>query len=83
MLSAIAAATEIPLGVSVGVAEWNGGSAVELFGAAEEALREAKRSGGGRIVDRSALGRPDGLMSRTKSFVRPRRGRASGPPQRP
>jgi diguanylate cyclase (GGDEF)-like protein len=75
---AIADATAVEIDVSIGVAEWDGEStASALLEAADEALREAKRSGGSRIVSsNSAASRANGLLELTKELVGNRR--ASG-----
>jgi diguanylate cyclase (GGDEF)-like protein len=75
---AIAVATPVEIDVSIGVAEWDGEStASALLEAADAALREAKRSGGARIVSRnSAASRANGLLELTKELVGSRR--ASG-----
>lgn len=71
-LAAIGTATPVEVGVSIGIVEWNGdASAVELLDVADRALREAKRSGGGRVFRAGASDRPDGLVELTKSLIRP------------
>ncbi len=72
ILEAIAEATRVPVGVSIGIAEWDGeATATELFDVADAALREAKSAGGGRIVGPGPDERGDRLVELTKSLVRP------------
>jgi len=72
ILAAIGTATSVEVGVSIGIVEWNGdASAVELLDVADRALREAKSSGGGRVVRADSSDRPDGLVELTKSLIRP------------
>ena len=72
--AAVAGATQAELGLSIGVGEWNIGDSVSDFLAtANEALREAKRNGGGRVVaDISTQRRFDGLVELAKDVVRGR-----------
>jgi diguanylate cyclase (GGDEF)-like protein len=72
---AIAEATSIELDVSIGVAEWDGESnAAALLEAADEALRDAKESGGARIANRpTAASQADGLLELTKDLMAERR----------
>ena len=72
-------ATRVPVGVSIGIAEWDGeATATELFDVADAALREAKSAGGGRIVGPGPDERGDRLVELTKSLVR--RGRETRRP---
>ena len=72
---AIAEATLIEMDVSIGVAEWDGeGNASALLEAADEALRDAKGSGGARVASgQSAASRADGLLELTKELMADRR----------
>jgi diguanylate cyclase (GGDEF)-like protein len=73
---AIAAVTTIPIDVSIGIGDWDGrASALELIGAADHNLREAKLAGGGRIIGGASSDRGDRLVELTESLVRPWRGR--------
>ena len=75
ILDAIASATDVPIGASAGIADWDGeGSSVELLDAADRALREAKQSGGG-IAATHMRDRSDGIVELTRSLMRPRRRR--------
>ncbi len=69
---AIGEETGAQVGVSIGVAEWSSGdSAGHLLAAAKEALREATRRGGGRvIVEIPPQRRFDGLVELAKEVVR-------------
>ena len=73
--AALADASLVPIEMSIGVAEWDGeGTSSELLDAADDALRDAKRAGGARVVaDRSAAA-PDGLVELTEVLNRNRRG---------
>jgi diguanylate cyclase (GGDEF)-like protein len=72
-LAAIAAATPVPVDVSIGIAEWDGEcSGTALLGAADKALAEAKASGGGRIRTRPAAAQVGGLLERVRKLLQRR-----------
>jgi diguanylate cyclase (GGDEF)-like protein len=72
-LEAIASTGASTLEISVGVAEWDGESGpAELLNAADRALGEAKRSGGGRVTEAPSRGRA-GLVALTKRLFHPGR----------
>jgi diguanylate cyclase (GGDEF)-like protein len=74
VLTAVGTATEIPIEASIGVVDWDGAaSAVEFLDSADRALRDAKRSGGGRVAGARTEHRSDGLLELTKNLVRTRR----------
>jgi diguanylate cyclase (GGDEF)-like protein len=69
-LAALAEATEVDVGISIGIAEWDGkATASELLGVADRALANAKRPGGGKIVGDRAEERLDGLLELTKDLI--------------
>ena len=70
--SAIAEATTIPVGASVGIVEWDGeGSPADVIEATDRMVREAKARGGGRVQSQSsASGRLDGLAELTRQLGR-------------
>jgi diguanylate cyclase len=72
--AAVADVTQAELGLSIGVGEWNvGDSVTDFLASANEALREAKRNGGGRVVaDISPQRRFDGLVELARDVVRGR-----------
>ncbi|MDX6638865.1 MAG: hypothetical protein QOJ01_2376 [Solirubrobacterales bacterium] len=72
--AAVARTARFPTSASAGVAEWaSQGSARNLLEAADEALADAKRGGGGKVVSRSPLDRRnDGLVELTRTLVRGR-----------
>lgn len=76
-LRAIRETTAVPIDASVGIAEWDGdGSAIDLLGAADRALGQAKAAGGAVVAPASARTRLDRLLELARGVTRRRRGSA-------
>jgi diguanylate cyclase (GGDEF)-like protein len=69
--SAIAQATPVPAGASVGIVEWDGErSAADLLEKADRLMREAKASGGARVRSQSSASRHhDGVATLSEQLV--------------
>jgi diguanylate cyclase (GGDEF)-like protein len=77
---AAAEVTTVPVGASIGIAEWDGeAAALEFFEAADRAMRVAKAAGGSRV---QALTTPrrrlDGLSELTRQGARPPQRESNG-----